>query len=201
MSKSQLSESFGFVSIDSNLEEMEWKSRFIKEVEKESTRGAVLTIVSFIDELLIKVLTAFFPNKKHADKLLNNLDGCLSTIMHRANIAFTLSLLREQEYKSIRILARIRNEFAHKWDGTDFENENINKMIDSLPDDYFKYLDGSNKAKFNIVSSNIIQELSKKIKYSENLCKSLPKEYQDIFDLSNEERRLIIKREKHNGLC
>lgn len=198
MSKHQWSEEFCFVSINNTQEELEWKLRFITEVEKESSRGVVLTVVSFIDELLIKILAAYFPNKKHANKLLENLDGCLSTIMYRTNIAFSLALLRECEYKSISILARIRNEFAHKWDGTDFENKTINKLINSFPQEYFKDIGGSNKAKFNRVASDIIQELLKKVTYSENLCKSLPKEYRDIFDLTDEERRQLINCEIRN---
>ncbi|HCE2128602.1 TPA: hypothetical protein NG573_004663 [Vibrio parahaemolyticus] len=194
MSKSQWSESFAFIGYVESPEESQWQSRFITEVEKESPRGAVLTIVSFIDELLIKLLKGYFPNKEHGEKLLESLDGCLSTIMHRANVAYALALLREREYKAIKVLARIRNEFAHKWDGTDFNNKQIEKLVNSFPQKYFEYVEGTNRAKFNCVASKIVQELLTRVKYAENICIHLPKEYRDIFDMSDAERREYLRK-------
>jgi len=190
------SESFAFCSAPKDEVERSWQNRFIMEVESESTRGSVLTIVSFIDELLIKLLSSYFPNKEHAGKLLGDLDGCLSSLMHRANIAFSLSLLRESEFKAIKILARIRNEFAHKWDGAMFENDAMSKLIKSFPSIYFIKIEGSNKAKFNRVASNIVQELLDRSDYATRLCKLLPSQYRSILDLSAEERIKIIEKER-----
>lgn len=198
MEKQIWSESFGFCAAPKDQEEMLWQARFINEVEKESPRGAVLTIVSFIDELLINLLGAYFPNKSRASKLLADLDGCLSTIMHRANIAFSLALLREKEYKAIKLLARIRNEFAHKWDGTSFESKEIYKLVSSFPAEYFKYFDGTNRAKFNCVASDVVQELLSRSEYASAIHKKLPKVYRDIFDLTDEERKELLKRQKVN---
>lgn len=187
MTKQTWSEQFGFCAAPKNEEEQAWQIRFISEVEKESPRGAVLTIVSFIDELLVKLLRSYFPNKDHASKLLTALDGCLSTIMHRANIAFSLALLRDKEYKAIKVLARIRNEFAHKWDGTDFENNEVSRLVNLFPVEYFEYIDGTNRAKFNCVASDVVQQLLDRSDYAVKLRNKLPKEYRDIFDLTDEE--------------
>jgi hypothetical protein len=193
MGKSILSESFGFIAASRNHEETEWQARFVAEVEAETTRGAVLNIVSFIDELLIKLLSSYFPNTDHSDSLLTSLDSCLSTIMDRANIAFALALLRKKEFDSIKIVARIRNEFAHKWEGAEFDSGPVSKLIGKLPLDYFEYVDGTNKAKFNRVCSQLIQELLERRRYAKGLNSRLPKEYKDIFDLSLKERQEILK--------
>jgi len=183
--ENSLSEDFFFISTD---KDMEWKSRFITEVNKESIRGLVLTTVSFIDELLIKILKAYFPDKDYANKLLNDLDGCLSTISYRSNICYALALIHEQEHKSIKILARIRNEFAHKWDGTNFDNECISKLVSSFSPKYFLGKTGNNKAKFIRVASNTIQNLSIRIERTEKICNLLPKKLIYFEDLSEEER-------------
>ena len=195
MNKQMWSESFGFGCIVKNEEDALWKARFIKEVEKETSRGSVLTIVSFIDELLIKLLESYFPNKKHAEKLLSELDGCMSTIIHRANIAYSLALIRETEFNAIKVLARIRNVFAHQWDGISFESDEISKLVRKFPQEYFKYVDGSNKGRFNRVASSLVQELLGRSVYADHICKHLPNEYKDIFDLSDEERRKVLERE------
>ena len=63
MSKSKLAEPFGFVSLSEADADIASNLRFIKEAETESSRGAVLTIVSFIEEQLTKTLLAFFPDE------------------------------------------------------------------------------------------------------------------------------------------
>jgi hypothetical protein len=117
--------------------------------------------------------------------------------MHRANIAFSLALLREKEYKAIKVLARIRNEFAHKWDGTDFDNKEISKLVNSFPAEYFEYVDGTNRAKFNCVASDVVQQLLSRSDYVIRLCNILPKEYKDLFDLTDQERRQLFERHKN----
>lgn len=183
MSKLILCEDFQFFSNPETEEEKFWEQRFYDAVDSETVRGAVLNITSFIDELLIKVLGSYFPNHSHAYKLLNSMDGCMSSIMDRANVAFSLSLLREREFHAIKIIARIRNEFAHKWDNSDFESEPVTKLIRKFPSYYFDLLDGTNRAKFNFVSSQIIQRLLKRHVHSAQLNALLPKEYTDIDDL------------------
>lgn len=202
MGKAVWSESFGFMAAPRTEEEMEWQARFIAEVEAETTRGAVLNITSFIDELLIKLLSSYFPNSAHAESLLTNMDGCVSSIMDRANIAYALALLRKKEFNAIKIIARIRNEFAHKWDGSGFDSGGVPKLIDKFPKEYFEYVDGTNKAKFNCVTSQVIQELLERHRYAKGIHDRLPKEYKDIFDLTLEERQIILAREneQHNKI-
>lgn len=180
MAKSYWSEHFAFIAAPTTEEEMKWQLRFIEEVEAETTRGAVLNITSFIDELLIKLLSSYFPNSEHAKTLFANMDSCISSIMDRANIAYALALLKKKEFEAIKIIARIRNEFAHKWDGSDFDSGAVPKLIDKLPSEYFEYVDGTNKAKFNCVSSQIIQELLERRRYASHINARLPKEYRDI---------------------
>lgn len=200
MDETVWAEQLSFASRQVNEEDSSWKSRFINEIEKESERGQVLTIVSFIDELLIRILKSFSPNKAHANKLLTELDSCLGTIMNRANVAFMLSLINEVELKSIKHLAKIRNEFAHKWDDTSFNNKEVEKIVRSFPRELFIGITGSNKARFMRVSSYVIQELIAREHYCKRLSPVIPSTYRDLTDASPEERRRYFDMEKRLGV-
>lgn len=175
------SESFGFMSAPASEDEAAAQLRFITEVERESTRGAVLTIVSYIDELLVDLLKLYLPNKAHVAELVKRLEGCLSTIVYRADIAFALALLRKREYELIKILAKIRNEFAHNWEGEVFDSKDVAALADKLRGK-FQHVDGTNKAMFNCAASEIVQQLQQRRIYAARLGDRLPKEYRDAFD-------------------
>jgi DNA-binding MltR family transcriptional regulator len=193
MSKQVLSDSFGFISAHRTVEETSWQCRFIREVESETVRGAVLNITSFIDELLIRLLQSFFPNESKAKTLLSSLDSCMSTLMHRANVAHALALIRDNEFEAIKVVAKIRNEFAHKWDASSFESDEISKLVQKIPKQYFEGLDGTNKAKFMFICSQLIQELLDRHLYASHLRKRLPEVYLDMFDLPLEERQRLLR--------
>lgn len=193
MSKLTLSGQFGFMSVARTPEEQQFYSDFYASVEAETLRGKVMNITSYIDESLIHLLSEFFPNTVHANKLLTNMDSCISTIMDRANMAYALSLLRQREFDAIRCLAKIRNEFAHNWKQKDFEVDSIDRIVRKFPEHYFKCLDGTNEAKYMFLSAQIIQDLMHREEYAAQLRKVLPTEYKDIFDLSLEERQQILR--------
>lgn len=188
-----MSGQFAFVAIAETDEERQFYADFYDSVESETLRGKVLNITSYIDEKLIQLLSEFFPNTAHANKLLTNMDSCISTIMDRANMAYALSLLRQREFDAIRCLAKIRNEFAHNWKQKDFEVDCIDRIIRKFPEHYFKYIDGTNEAKYMFLCAQIIQDLMHRERYAARLKKSLPTEYKDILDLPLEERQKIMR--------
>jgi DNA-binding MltR family transcriptional regulator len=195
MSKSSLAGEFGFMSVARTQEEQQFYADFYASVEAETLRGKVMNITSYIDESLIHLLREFFPNTAHANKLLTNMDSCISTIMDRANMALALSLLRQREFEAIRCLTKIRNEFAHNWKQRDFEVDSIDKIVRKFPADYFKNLEGTNEAKYLFLSAQIIQDLMHREEYAARLRKHLPTAYIDFIDLSLEERQAIMRRD------
>ena len=195
MSTQKLSESFGFFSAPSTEDEAQWQCEFVSQVNEETVRGGVLNITSFIDELIIKLLISYFPNKKKAEQIFLNLDSPMATLVSRANIAHALSLLRDDEITAIKIIARVRNEFAHKWESDAFERPEVIKQINKIPPRYLAGFDGTGRAKFNFTSSQIIQELLERHKYAARISQYLPKAYQNIFDLPLEQRQAILAAE------
>ncbi|PSV49856.1 hypothetical protein [Photobacterium indicum] len=193
MGKQKLSESFGFIGFALSEDEMIWQGKFAKEVNNETVRGSVLNIASFIDELLSNLLKAYFPNENKAENLLSSLDGCLSTIIYKANIASALGLIKDKELDNIKHIARIRNLFAHKWDGLSFDDEDVIKSVRKLNNRVLDQLEYTHKAKFNFVCGQIIQELIQRKYYAENIKKHLPKEYKYLDELSHEERVKLVE--------
>lgn len=194
MSKSTLSGQFAFVAVPRTDEEEQFYADFFASVEAETLRGKVMNITSYIDESLIHLLREFLPNTEHTNKLLTNMDSCLSSIMDRANMAYALSLLRQREFEAIRCLAKIRNEFAHNWKRKDFVADSIDKIVRKFPEHYFEFFDGTNEAKYMFLSAQIIQSLMRREEYAAMLSKRLPTEYKDFSDLSLEERQDILRR-------
>ncbi|MDE2420923.1 MAG: hypothetical protein KGO49_07065 [Gammaproteobacteria bacterium] len=205
----KLGESLSFIASLESEEYNKMLSDFASAVETETERGAVLNIVSFIDERLIALLNGFFPNKLKTKALIEQLDGSpLSTLMYRAKIANVLYLITDNEYEAIKIMAMIRNEFAHNW-GTAWSNseltDNFKKAIkklltlsyaEELKKMYRGEIEGSNKGWFFYISSKVISDLLARQSYAENLGKRLPEKYISIFDLPIEERKRIIMAEQ-----
>jgi hypothetical protein len=196
LSTQKLSESFGFFSASNTEDEAQWQCEFVSQVNDETVRGSVLNITSFIDELIIKLLVSYFPNKKKAEQIFLNLDSPMATLVSRANIAHALALLRDDEITAIKIIAKIRNEFAHKWESNAFERHEVIKQINKIPSRYLAGFDGTGRAKFNFTSSQIIQELLERHKYAARISKHVPKAYRDIFDLTLEERQAVLAAER-----
>jgi len=86
---------------------------FLKELNRESERGAALIAASMIDDLLRRCLLAFFINHKAALKLLDGFNAPLGTLAARTRAAVCVGLLSESEYKECETIRAIRNKFAH----------------------------------------------------------------------------------------
>lgn len=173
--REKLSESFGFIAAPETKSEEERLGNFVREVESETVRGMVLNITSFIDEQLITLLLSYFPNQQKAEKLLlEDMGGCLGTVMDRANIAHVLALITDSEFAWIRLIARIRNEFAHHWDGADFAQTKIIKLTSKLTHPVFDSHDASPRARFMFVAGELVQYLSRRNEYAIALREQMP---------------------------
>lgn len=174
MEQSLPQETIDFQTIPSTQENMLWQERFYSEFESETTRGKVLNITSFIDELLIKLVSAFMPNTGHTQHLLFSVNTCLSTIMDRANLLLALSILQKDEFDAIKMITRIRNEFAHRWDQSSFDTDAMNKHIKKMPKHYLADYEGSNQAKFHYVCTCVVEALMARQPYATKLGEQLP---------------------------
>jgi mannitol operon repressor len=85
---------------------------FLSLMKEESDRGAVLTSVALLDDLLERSIRSLVLEHARVDQLFDS--GPLGSLSSRALIAFVLGILSEEEYEVCDRVRKIRNEFAHR---------------------------------------------------------------------------------------
>ena len=88
-------------------------SSFLKELNRESDRGAALISAVMLDDLIERIILAFLLDNKDTKKLLSGFNAPLGTFSARTLAAYSLGLISEQEYEECNRLRLVRNEFAH----------------------------------------------------------------------------------------
>ena len=86
------------------------------ELEKSSSdRSCVIVAAAYIDELLGYIFKLFLtsPSSEKEDKELFSGYGPLSTFSSKIVLSYKLGLISNYEYKTLQIIRKIRNSFAH----------------------------------------------------------------------------------------
>ncbi|MCG6202915.1 hypothetical protein [Psychromonas antarctica] len=169
MTIEQKSASFEFMAFIEDEGTRVFLEKFSSQVKAENCRGKVINIVSFVDYLLSELLIKFSPNKLKATKLTSDLSGCLNSIMNKANVCHMLALLTDNEFEHIKLLANVRNDFAHDW-LTDFTSSQVVKRIGKLSSNS----NLSSEAKFMVIGGELVTLLHHRLGYAEILNEDLP---------------------------
>lgn len=104
---------------------------YLKELQKETPRGAVIISCVVIQEVLGKTLENYLTDHKDVKTLLNGGMAPLGTLSARILLCFGLRLVDEKEYKNLQIVRRIRNHFAHDLHAS-FEDQKIIDLCKQL---------------------------------------------------------------------
>lgn len=115
---------------------------FMKELQKESDRGAALVGNDYLDHLMKKFLearmnqgktgaTAQDRPKRISEKLLKY-PGPLSTAASRVDLAHVLGWIGPKMYADLVIIRNIRNKFAHFHRALDFNDKKIGDLCSGL---------------------------------------------------------------------
>ena len=106
--------------------------RFVEDIQKEPDRGVPLVAVAFLDDVLYKLLEAYFiDNSKIVSHMLGD-PGALCNFAIRAELAYCLGLLPQQTYNDIKLIRKIRNQFGHSHHPVSFENDEIASLCKKL---------------------------------------------------------------------
>jgi mannitol operon repressor len=106
-------------------------SRFLPELNKESDRGRVMISCSYLDELMRRILLAFFIDRESSLQLVEGFNAPLGTFSTRTAAAYALGLISHAEFKECETLRRIRNRFAHDVHAS-FEQQDIHDLCKNL---------------------------------------------------------------------
>jgi len=108
-------------------------SKFLREFQDETDRGAAIIAVSMLDEKLKEILYDFFIDCKQTKDLLDGYNTPLGTFSSRLNLAYSLGLISDYEYQDCNIIRQIRNDFAHKFElDFSFNNQRIKDLCWNL---------------------------------------------------------------------
>ncbi|MEO8587820.1 MAG: hypothetical protein ABI432_00485 [Flavobacteriales bacterium] len=107
-------------------------NRFQALVRKQDDRGLVLSLAAFAEETLARLLITYMREGKQAKDLIDGFNAPLGTFAARMKAAYAIGLLTEDQYTDLEITRKVRNKFAHDWEGVNLEREDVKALIDQL---------------------------------------------------------------------
>jgi DNA-binding MltR family transcriptional regulator len=95
-------------------------------------RSMILSMAAFAEDTLELLLLAYLREPKQAKELVNGFNAPLGTFSARIKAAFVLGLVRKDGYDTLETLRKIRNHFAHNWEGVSIDRDDIKSLIAQL---------------------------------------------------------------------
>ena len=108
-------------------------SEFLREFNRDSEKGAVLSAGAYLDQRLVEILNSFFVDSKESNELLLGFNAPIGTFSARIKATYSLGLIQQNEYEELNIIRKVRNEFAHSWKKVSFTDNKIKDLCGSLP--------------------------------------------------------------------
>jgi len=136
--------------------------KFIEEIEKESERAQAIICHAYVEDLLKELL------KKRLIEFNDDLANS-TAFKHLLNLCYITGILTEAEKKDIRLLAEIRNKFAHNRKIKSFNAANIPNLCNVLRIPKFLTRELSPQDKFIKTAGYYIQILNLKLKYTKKV--------------------------------
>ena len=155
----------------------------INEFKKESDRATVIIGAAKLDALLYLLLSQYLlPSTTGRDELLDG-DNPLGTFSVKINLSYRLGLINSHFCKSLHLIRKIRNSFAHEVKGCSLKEGGHSDRVNQLSLPFKKYEDYAYWLKiffekkedpatdFRLVLSICIFRIGTAINYAENITK------------------------------
>lgn len=107
-------------------------NRFMRSIRKQDDRAMVLSLAAFADDTLGRLLLAYMVRCKQAKELVEGFNAPLGTFSSRIKAGYAMGLLLKAQHDDLDIARRIRNRFAHDWEGVTLESNDIQALIGQL---------------------------------------------------------------------
>lgn len=104
-------------------------NRFMRLVRDHDDRAMILSMGSFIEDALGRLLLAYFRNCKTTSELVEGFNAPLGTLGARIKAVYAFGLVGEDQFKDMEILRKVRNLFAHDWEGISLERNDVAALI------------------------------------------------------------------------
>ena len=116
-----------------NIEELSDDTKKVFDVlNGESDLACVLIGTSYLSELLANIIEVSFIETSISGKLLDPQGGAIGQFAIRADLAYCLGLINKNVYQDLRVVAAIRNMFAHKHLALDFSDKIVKNNCGKL---------------------------------------------------------------------
>ncbi len=103
-----------------------WADRFDASLRSESARAKVILSACYLDELLRQLIAlALAPAEVRDDPLLDGPQAPLGTFSAKIDLCVRMALIPVETGKSLHLVRRIRNRFAHDLASCDFSDSKI----------------------------------------------------------------------------
>jgi hypothetical protein len=110
-----------------------WSDHFDRSIRLESTRAKVVLAACYLDELLHQLISVLLkPSDDKSDSLLDGPQAPLGTFSAKIELPFRMGVIDEKTQRSLHLIRKIRNEFAHNLDSCDFNTPRIKTWNEEL---------------------------------------------------------------------
>lgn len=109
--------------------------RVSDELRGESERGAIILAFAWMEEELTRALKKFCLPSPHGSEKGDELFGVgrpIGDAATKIDLAFRLGLIHRHTHKSLHILRKLRNDFAHMSSRLTFETDSVRDRVSTL---------------------------------------------------------------------
>ena len=92
---------------------LERLNRFMGEISKQNDQAMVLSLATFLEDTLGRLLLAYFRSCKATKELVEGFNAPLGTFGSRIKAVYAFGLVTDEQFKDMEILRKVRNHFAH----------------------------------------------------------------------------------------
>ena len=107
-------------------------NRFNRLLSKQDERGLALSLAAFAEDTLGRLLLTYLVDCKQSKDLVEGFNAPLGTLATRMKAAYAIGLLTKEQYEDLEVARKIRNLFAHDWEGVSLDRPDIRSMIGQL---------------------------------------------------------------------
>lgn len=107
-------------------------NRFNHLLSGHDDRGLALSLAAFAEDTLGILLLTYLVDGKQSKDLVEGFNAPLGTLATRMKAAFAIGLLTKEQYEDLEIARKIRNLFAHDWEGVSLDRADVKAMIGQL---------------------------------------------------------------------
>lgn len=109
-------------------------NRFMSAIREQDDQAMVLLLATFLEDTLGRLLLAYFRSGKATKDLVEGFNAPLGTFGSRIKAVYAFGLVTDEQFKDMEILRKVRNHFAHNWEGVSFERNDLQSLIGQLSD-------------------------------------------------------------------